>query len=225
VKFPRSHRLLAAAAALGMTGGCALVSPDRYGPQQPCIGAEPQVSGLASFSDALAQLPLEEQREQLAAAERAWEAEPGMLQSARLALVLLLANRELRDLDRARMLLADSAEGGDGHESGLTALLRSIIERVQLEQERYAGPADGAQGSSPTATADLGTEIRRLERRLAAERAQRQALEVELEELQDIKRKFDELKNIERQLEERAPPSRPQMDTDDDQTQDLASRR
>jgi hypothetical protein len=226
VKFPQGRRLFAGAAVLAMTGGCALVGPDGFGPRQPCIGAEPQVSELASLADALPQLPLEEQREQLAAAERDWEADPGVLQSARLALVLVLADRELRDLDRARTLLADPAEGGSGHESGLAALLHSIVERVQLEQERSARDADGGQGGFRAATdADARTEIQRLERRLAVERAQRHAMEAELDELQDIKRKFDELKNIERQLEERAPPSRPPMDTDDDQTQDLASRR
>lgn len=220
MKFPQGRRLFAGAAVLAMTGGCALVGPDRFGPQQPCIGAEPQVSELASLADAVPQLPLEEQREQLAAAERDWAADPGLLQSARLALVLVLADRELRDLDRARTLLADPAEDGSGHESGLAALLRSIVERVQLEQERSA--RDDFRAATD---ADARTEIQRLERRLAVERAQRHAMEAELDELQDIKRKFDELKNIERQLEERAPPSLPPMDTDDDQTQDLASRR
>lgn len=170
--------------------------------------AERQVFALASYADTLSQLSAESQRQELAEAEAAYATDPGSMQRLRLALVLLLADREVRDLDRARELVSEPAsDAGYPANTGLGRLLQVIAVTWQAEQ---------AQSDLALAAAQL--ECR--SDRDAAHRRQVQRLEGLLEEEQArcalLESQFHELKDIERKIHEQSQPPRLLPDDEDD---------
>ena len=207
----RPGRMLALVAGVGL-GGCALVSgggPDAAGSPPAASesppaarSAEGEISALASFADTLSMQSVQSQRQELELAERELERIGGAEQRLRLVLVLTLADEELKDLERARVLLAESvATPGHPAHIGLTRLLAMLIAEQQERRNRQQLAA-ARQDDAELA-------------KLARERAECQALEERLARLKDI----------ERQLNERAQPATLPMDDDDDPTEDPAGRR
>lgn len=207
----RPGRMLALVASLGL-GGCALVSgggldgvgtsPAASESPPTSRSAEEEISALASFGDTLSLQSVQSQRQELELAERELERIGGAEQRLRLALVLTLADDELKDLERARVLLAESvATPGHAAHLGLTRLLAMLIaeqQELRNRQQLAAARQDDAELA-----------------KLAQERAECQVLEERLARLKDI----------ERQLNERAQPATLPMDDDDDPTKDPAGRR
>lgn len=200
---------LAFAVLPGLLGGCALwsTSPADSGQQRADI-TERQVFALASYADTLAQLSPESQRQELAEAEAAYAAEPGSEQRLRLALVLVLADREVRDLDRARELVAEPAfDAGYPAYTGLSMLVRAMAVTRQAEQAQSALALAAAQlecrGGRDAA---LRHQVQRLEGLMEEERARCALLEAQ----------FHELKDIERRIHEQSQPSRLLPDDEDD---------
>ena len=198
-----------ALASAVLLGGCALWSaqPVDSGQERASM-TERQVFALASYADTLSQLSPESQREELAEAEAAYAADPGSMQRLRLALVLVLADREVRDLDRARELVSEPAfDGGYAANAGLGMLVQVIAVTRQVDQ---------AQAEQALAAAQL--ECR--SDRDAAHRRQVQQLEALLEEEQArcavLESQFQELKDIERRIHEQSQPSRLLPDDEDD---------
>jgi hypothetical protein len=202
---------LACAALPGLLGGCALwpTSPADSGQQRAGM-IERQVFALASYADTLAQLSPESQRQELAEAEAAFAAEPGSEQRLRLALVLALADREVRDLDRARELVSEPAfDTGYPAYTGVSMLVRAIAATGQAEQ---------AQSDLALAAAQLECQGGRD----AAHRHQVERLEGLLEDEQArcalLEAQFHELKDIERRIHEQSQPSRLLPDDEADTT-------
>lgn len=192
-----------------LLGGCALWSAQPVDPgQERASMTERQVFALANYADTLSQLSPESQRQELAEAEAAYAADPGSMQRLRLALVLVLADREVRDLDRARELVSEPvSDAGYPANSGLSMLVKVIAVAWQAEQ---------AQSDLALAAAQL--ECR--SDRDAAHRRQVQRLEGLLEEEQArsavLESQFQELKDIERKIHEQSQPSRLLPDDEDD---------
>ena len=194
----RHHRLIALIAAL-LLGGCTVL-PEQ-GPDglpgaaetadtlQAARSTEAEISALASFADTVSMLTTESQRQVLDAAEQDYQQTGGTFARLRLALMLTLADEELRDLERAGQLLAESAAAPE-HPAhlGLSQLLEMLVAALQAEQR---------QGHEM-----LAAEQARC--RAATEQARCDALEDQL----------DRLKDIERQMNERA--QRPMLPMDDE---------
>jgi hypothetical protein len=196
------HRLIALIAAL-MLGGCAVLpeqdphdvpgaaeTAEVVQPAQPLRSAEAEISALASFADTVPMLTTESQRQVLEAAELDYQHTGGTFARLRLALMLALADQELRDLERAGQLLAESAAAPE-HPAhlGLSQLLEMLVAALQAEQRQ-------------------GRELLAAEQarcRAATEQARCDALEEQL----------DRLKEIERQMNERA--QRPLLPMDDEE--------
>lgn len=188
-------------------GGCVLVpskETDSAETSRPASessqlvrSAEAEISALASFGDTLSLQSTDSQRQELEEAERDLERVGGAEQRLRLALVLTLADAELKDLERARVLLAESVvTPGQPSHIGLARLLAMLIAEQQAMRKQYG-------------------EAMRADAMLADERAQCQALEERLARLKDI----------EKQLNERAQPAALPMDDDDEPTKNPAGRR
>lgn len=192
-----------------LLGGCALwpMSPVDSGQERASM-TERQVFALASFADTLSQLSPESQRQELAEAEAAYAADPGSVQRLRLALVLALADREVRDLERARELVsAPVFDAGYPANTGLSMLVQAIAVTRQ---------ADEAQSGLALAAAQLACRGDRS----AAHRREVQRLEGQLEEEQArcavLEAQIQELKDIERKIHEQTQPSRLLPDDEDD---------
>ena len=201
------HSMALASAVL--LGGCALWSaqPVDSGQERASM-TERQIFALASYADTLSQLSPESQRQELAEAEAAYAADPGSMPRLRLALVLVLADREVRDLDRARELLSEPAfDGAYPANAGLGRLVQVIAVTRQ---------ADQAQADLALAAAQLACRSDRD----AAHRRQVQQLEALLEEEKArcavLESQFHELKDIERRIHEQSQPSRLLPDDEDD---------
>ena len=163
---------------------------DTVQPAQPVRSAEAEISALASFADTVPMLTTESQRQVLDAAEQDYQQTGGTFARLRLALMLALADRELRDLERAGELLAESAAAPE-HPAhlGLSQLLEMLVAALQAEER---------QGREM-----LAAEQARC--RAATEQARCDALEEQL----------DRLKDIEKQMNERA--ERPLLPMDDEE--------
>lgn len=204
-RFLRRMALVSAA----LLGGCALwpTQPVDSGQLRASM-TERQVFALATFADTLVQLSPESQRQELAEAEAAYAADAGSEQRLRLALVLALAEREVRDLDRARGLVSGlDFDAGYPAYPGLSMLVQAIAVTRQ---------ADLAQ-------AELALEAAQLEcrgDRDASHRRLVQGLEEQLEEERArcamLESQFHELKDIERRIHEQSQPSRLLPDDEDD---------
>lgn len=136
---------LAALVAVTILGGCAYVRDDGVD-EPPAPGEsvaearatsylESEIAVLASIAETLPQSSLESQRAALESATRDYIRDGGMAYRLRLALVLALADRELRDLERASELLAEPvtpAEQPSGQ--ALSQLLAQLVAAVQAAQ-------------------------------------------------------------------------------------------
>lgn len=211
MKDIRPRHFLAVMAGLTL-GGCAVVAQQGSGAaeESPTIGQAPQseeqsteaeISALASFGDTLNLLSPDSQRQELEEAEREFERNDGSIERLRLALLLTLADEELQDLERARVLIAEAVVVPE-HPAhvGLARLMAMLVAELQTTQH-------AAQGAAQQDQQDDGM--------LAAERAECEALEEQLARLKDI----------EKQLNDRAQPATLPMDDDNEQTQDPPGRR
>lgn len=195
-------------------GGCAMVAPNGTGTSGTSRAiadatereqsAETEISALASFGDTLKLLSPESQRQELEQAERELERGDGSLERLRLALLLILADEDLQDLERARVLIAESVVVPE-HPAhvGLARLMAMLVAELQATQHAAQQALEQA------------AEERHDDGMLAAERAECEALQERLARLKDI----------EKQLNERAQPSTLTMDDDDESTQNPPGRR
>jgi hypothetical protein len=200
-----------------MLGGCMAVPYDVADEMQPRArwlgehcpidSAEAEISALASFAETLSLLSPASQRQELDAAERDYEREGTAVRRLRLALLLSLADEELRELDRAHELLTAAPEGPErvAH-IGLRRLLALLVAELQAEQPE--------QPEQPVQAEREEQRQHALDALLAAERARCDALEEQL----------DRLKDIERQINERSRSPTLQMDDDNEPTENPAGR-
>jgi hypothetical protein len=196
-----------------LLGGCAALerageaSPNADGKLAVCGPAEADVTTLAGHGLTLTGLPPWAQRMELDEAASEFEQDPRPANRMRLALQLVLADEELRDLDRARELLtAPGVDAGRVEEQSLGQLLTMLV-TVMQDTKRQEEPEPVVQQLSEESI--RRDQVRHLEALLAAEREQCRALEEQL----------NSLKDIERQMNERERPRSLPLD-DDDSTQD-----
>lgn len=213
-KAPRCALALVAALAFG---GCAMVAPNGNGvlgtsraiaeAPEGEQSAETVISALASFGDTLTMLSPESQRQELEEAERALQRGDGSLERLRLALLLTLVDEDLRDLERARVLIAESVVVPE-HPAhvGLARLMAMLIAELQATQVAAQQAVEQAVEQAAEQQHDDGM--------LALERAECEALQERLARLKDI----------EKQLNERAQPSTLTIDDDDESTQNPPGR-
>jgi hypothetical protein len=196
-----------------LLGGCAAL--ERGGEASPkvagthAVGGSPEadVTTLAGHGLTLTGLPPWAQRMELDEAASDYEQDPRFANRMRLALLLALADEELRDLDRARELLT-TAEVPARHaeDEGLNQLLTMLVAMAQDGQRKGECEPAAQQASEEAIRRD---QVRRLETLLTAEREHCRALEEQL----------NSLKDIDRQMNERERPRALPLD-DDDPTQD-----
>lgn len=211
-----TYRLIVAwLSAVLLLGGCAALERAGEAPSKVSgaheVGGSPEadITTLVGHGLTLTGLPPWAQRMEIDEAASDYEQDPGSANRMRLALLLVLADEELRDLDRARELLA--APGIDAERAGdqsLNQLLTMLVAVAQDERRPVESDPPVQQAPEESIRRD---QVRHLEALLAAERAHCQALEDQL----------NSLKDIERQMNERERPRSLPLD-DDDPTQDTS---
>jgi hypothetical protein len=140
-------RCLAAFVAVTLFGGCAYLRDGGVDePEAPRESAaeerapsylEAEIVSLASLAETLPHLPLASQRDALEAAARDYARDGGVGPRLRLALVLTLADKALRNLEWAGELLAEPLTVPE-HPAGdaLSRLLSLMVAEVQSAHEQ-----------------------------------------------------------------------------------------